>query len=118
MNAMMVFVKSPDEWKELSEILEADGIKWCDGDKLTEWNPFVDSSSVKEMDNPSFVLKAYDFSQGGCRCYYYASTGSTSALSVEDFLSEYYPEPFNNKISIEDILNDSLVSPAGACKAE
>lgn len=114
----MVFVKSPEEWKEISEALEADGIKWVDGDKLTEWNPFVASSNVKEMDNPSFMLEVCDFSQGGCRCYYFASTDSTSVLSVEDFLSEYYPETFNNKINIEDILNDSLVSPARACKAE
>ena len=105
----MVFVKSPEEWKEISEILEADGIKWVDGDKLTEWNPFVDSSTVREMDNPSFVLEVCDFPKDTCRCYYFASTGSTSALSVEDFLSACYPEPFNNKISIEDILKEDLL---------
>ena len=102
----MVFVKSPDEWKELSEALEADGLEWVDGDELTEWNPFVASRDVKSMDNPSFMLEVCDFSQGGRRCYYFASTDSTSELSVEDFLSEHYPETFNNKISIEDILND------------
>lgn len=102
----MVFVKSPDEWKELSEILEADGIKWVDGDKLTEWNPFVDSDSVRVMGVPSFLLKVCELARGGTRCYYSALSSSDSELSVENFLSEYYPEPFNNKISIEDILND------------
>lgn len=104
-----VFVKSPEEWKEISEALEADGIKWTDGDKLTEWNPFVDSESVREMEVSSFVLKVCDFSQDGTRCYYYASSNGASALSVKDFLSKYYPEPFNNKISIENILKEDLL---------
>ena len=112
---MTIFVKSPEEWEDLSRYLQySKGCKWCDGDNLTEWNPFEKAQEVFLLDEPSFVLVIEDEN----RCYFFGSSEYSLGVTAAEYLAEHCPEPFNNRISIEDILNDSLVSPAGACKAE
>lgn len=101
-----VFVRSREEWESISQAFEDAGYIWCDGDKLTEWNPYDENESLSSGIVSFFI---FDFREDDHKyCSYYISEDghflSGEGMPVIDAIEMIRPETFNNEIRLEDLL--------------